>query len=63
MAKKETITIKVIHNYLAWILSEERTKVISIKPELGQGNDQGYNTVEFTIEKDKDRLRANTTSS
>lgn len=53
MATKETITIKVIHNYLAQVLNEEGAKVISIKPELGQGNEQGYNTVEFIIERDK----------
>ncbi|MBA7498645.1 hypothetical protein ES704_01382 [subsurface metagenome] len=54
MADKETITIKVVHYYLAKVLNEESSKVIDIKPEIGQGKEQGYNTVEFTIERDKD---------
>lgn len=54
MATRETITIKVIHYYLAQVLNEEGAKVISIKPEIGQGNERGYNRVEFIIERDKD---------
>jgi len=54
MATKETTTIRVIHYYLAQVLSEKGSKVLSIKPEVGQDNERGYNTIEFIIERDKD---------
>lgn len=51
MATKETITIEVNHSYLAQVLSEKGTKIIDIKPKMGQDKERGYNSVEFTIER------------